>query len=81
MITDQASFAYLADVFIDDNHRGNGLGKWLMECILAHPGLQGLRRILLVTRDAHSLYEKFGFAPLNNPEKYMYYTPPPNKNK
>ena len=81
MITDRASFGYLADVFIDEKLRGNGLGIWFMETILAHPDLQGLRRILLATRDAHTLYEKFGFLPLNNPEKYMYYTPPQDKNK
>ena len=81
MITDRASFAYLCDVFVDEKFRGKGLGKWFMETILSHPDLQNLRRILLATRDAHTLYEKFGFLPLNNPEKYMYYTPPPDKNK
>ena len=82
MITDQATFAYLADVFIDENSRGKGLGKWLIETILAHPGLQGLRRILLATRDAHSLYAQFGFTPFTNPERWMHiHTPDAYKNK
>ena len=55
VVTDKATFAYLADVFIIENHRGKGLSKWLMEVILAHPALQGLRRIMLATRDAHGL--------------------------
>lgn len=72
MVTDNATFAYLADVFIVEEYRGKGLSKWLMEFILSHPELQGLRRILLATRDAHSLYEKFGFTPLNNPDRFMH---------
>ena len=75
MITDQATFAYLADVFIDEDHRGKGLGKWLIEMILAHPNLQGLRRILLATKDAHKLYEQCGFATISNPERFMIYNP------
>jgi GNAT superfamily N-acetyltransferase len=71
MITDQATFAYLADVFITPTHRGKGLSKWLVETILSHPELQGLRRILLATRDAHGLYEQFGFTPLTIPERWM----------
>jgi GNAT superfamily N-acetyltransferase len=71
MVTDEATFAYLADVFIDENYRGHGLSKWLMEVIMAHPGLQGLRRILLATRDALGLYAQFGFAPLTNPDRWM----------
>ena len=71
MVTDEATFAYLADVFIIENHRGKGLSKWLMEVILAHPGLQGLRRIMLATRDGHGLYAQSGFTPLNNPERRM----------
>src|SRR6476659_9236422 len=59
MVTDEATFAYLADVFIDEFHRGKGLSKWLIQVIMAHPGLQGLRRILLATRDAHGLYTQF----------------------
>ena len=71
MVTDQATFAYLADVFIIEAHRGKGLSKWLMEVILSHPGLQGLRRIMLATRDAHGLYTQYGFTPLNNPDRWM----------
>ena len=75
MVTDTATFAYLADVFIDENYRGKGLGKWLVKTILAHPDLQGLRRIMLATRDAHALYEQVGFIAINNPERYMVYDP------
>ena|SRR3990167_269908 len=71
MITDSATFAYLADVYILEVHRGKGLSKRLMQEIMAHPDLQGLRRINLATRDAHGLYEKFGFKPLSSPEKVM----------
>lgn len=77
MITDIATFAYLADVFIDENYRGKGLGKWLIKVILAHPDLQGLRRIMLATKDAHSLYAQFGFVPFTTPERWMAYSPPP----
>jgi GNAT superfamily N-acetyltransferase len=61
VITDFATFAYLADVFIEQPHRGTGLGKWLVATILDHPGLAGLRTILLGTQDAHGLYERYGF--------------------
>ncbi|HTS38673.1 MAG TPA: GNAT family N-acetyltransferase [Candidatus Solibacter sp.] len=71
VISDFATFAYLADVFILESHRGQGLGKLLMESIKQHPKLQGLRRFTLSTRDAHSLYAQFGFAPLQWPERYM----------
>ncbi|MGO3740105.1 MAG: GNAT family N-acetyltransferase [Marinomonas foliarum] len=71
MITDQATFAYLADVFIDEEHRGQGLSKWLMQRVHEHPSLQGLRRILLATRDAHSLYQQFGYTALGSPETFM----------
>ena len=71
MITDGATFAYLADVFVLEEHRGKGLGKWMVETILAHPSLQGLRRMLLATRDAHGLYAPFGFKPLATPETLM----------
>jgi GNAT superfamily N-acetyltransferase len=81
MVTDRATFAYLADVFIDENHRGKGLGKWLVEVILTHPQLQGLKRILLATRDAHKLYEQCGFTSINNPERYMVYNPTAYKSK
>ena len=72
MITDKATFAYLADVFIIEEYRGLGLSKWLMEVIMSHPDLQGLRRMMLATRDAHGLYEKFGFMPLNNVDRWMH---------
>ena len=71
VITDGATFAYLADVFILEPYRGRGLSKWLMECIIAHPQLQGLRRWMLATRDAHKLYGQFGFAPLKSPDRFM----------
>jgi GNAT superfamily N-acetyltransferase len=71
LVTDFATFAYLADVYILEEHRGKGLSKWLMTEIIRHPQLQGLRRIVLATRDAHSLYEKFGFKELGSPEIFM----------
>lgn len=71
VITDHASFAYIADVFIDESYRGKGLSKWLMEIILQHPSLQGLRRIMLATRDAHGLYAQFGFTPIKEPQRWM----------
>ena len=71
VVSDFATYAYLGDVFVLEQHRAKGLGKWLMDCIMQHPSLQGLRRWSLVTRDAHSLYKEFGFTPLNNPDRYM----------
>ncbi len=71
VVSDRATFAYLADVFILESHRGRGLGVWLMECIKAHPDLHGLRRWILGTRDAHGLYRKIGFQPLAEPAIYM----------
>jgi GNAT superfamily N-acetyltransferase len=71
VISDCATFAYLADVFILESHRGKGLSKLLMKAILAHPELQGLRLWCLVTRDAHGLYRQFGFKTLRHPENYM----------
>ncbi len=71
VVTDRATFAYLADVFIVDEHRGRGLGKWLIDTILSHDDLTGLRRWLLVTRDAHDLYRKCGFRELQNPDRFM----------
>jgi GNAT superfamily N-acetyltransferase len=71
VITDRATFAYIADVFIVDSRRGRGLAKLLLETILSHPDLKGLRRIQLVTRDAHGLYEKFGFRALENPGRHL----------
>lgn len=70
-VTDRATYAYLADVFVLPSHRGRGLGRWLMECVMAHPDLQGLRRFTLVTRDAHELYRPFGFEALSSPDRYM----------
>jgi GNAT superfamily N-acetyltransferase len=71
VITDRATFAYLADVFVLAPFRGRGLSRWLMQCILAHPELQRLRRWSLVTRDAHRLYKAFGFQALRTPERWM----------
>lgn len=72
VVTDFATFAWLCDVFVDEAHRGHGLGVWLMETVVGHPRLQGLRLWLLGTRDAHSLYEKVGFKPLGTPERWMW---------
>ena len=71
VVTDHAIFAYLADVFILESHQGHGLGKWLVQTILEHPDLQGLRRWILATRDAHGLYAQYGFTTLENPDRYM----------
>jgi GNAT superfamily N-acetyltransferase len=71
VVTDRATFAYLADVFILEAYRGRGLAKWLMSVIMQHPDLQGLRRFLLATRDAGQLYRQFGFKPLAQPERFL----------
>ena len=71
VITDYAIFAYLCDVFIHEDYRAHGLGKWLMETIHSHPDLQGLRRWILATRDAHDLYRQFGWDALENPVSWM----------
>lgn len=71
LVTDYSTYAYLADVFILPSHRGKGLGTMLMEEIINHPELQGLRKISLATSDAHRLYEKFGFGPPEKPETLM----------
>jgi len=71
MITDRATFAYLADVYIDESARGQGLSKVLMQSIMAHEELQGLRRIMLATKDAHGLYEQFGFVKLIDIDIFM----------
>jgi GNAT superfamily N-acetyltransferase len=65
VVSDRAAIAYLADVFVVSDHRDRGLGKWLIETVLSHPDLQGLRRFFLGTADAHSLYERFGFRPVS----------------
>jgi len=71
VVTDFATFAWLADVFIVEEQRGHGFGRKLVAAVLAHPRLQGLRRFLLGTRDAHELYSRFGFKPLAVPERFM----------
>jgi GNAT superfamily N-acetyltransferase len=71
VVTDRATFAYLADVYVLDTYRGRGIARQMMDAIMAHPDLQGLRRWLLATRDAHGLYERFGFAPLAAPDRFM----------
>ncbi|HCH5088079.1 GNAT family N-acetyltransferase [Vibrio parahaemolyticus] len=71
LITDRTTFAYLADVFVVEAHRGKGISKWLISEIVAHPELQGLRRMMLATRDAHGLYEQFGFTPIAPVENFM----------
>jgi GNAT superfamily N-acetyltransferase len=76
-VTDRAVFAYVADVFVLDAHRGRGLGVWLMQVMNEHPDLQGLRRWVLYTEDAHGLYERFGFGPGVTPERYMERTREP----
>ena len=71
VITDASTFAYLSDVYVLEAHRGRGVSKAIMRAIMAHPCLQGLRRFVLVTKDAHRLYESFGFVPISSPESYM----------
>lgn len=71
VISDRATFAYLADVFIVAPFRGRGLSKWLVETILAHPELQRLRRWMLATRDGHELYRRYGFSDLAAPQRFM----------
>ncbi len=75
VITDYATFGYLADVFIVKPCRGKGLSKWLIEEIMACPALQGFRRWMLATKDAHGLYTQFGFTPLPHPERIMQFNP------
>lgn len=70
-VTDRATFAYLADVFVVPGHRGQGVATWLVGTALRHPDLAGLRRVLLATRDKHKFYAKFGFAPLAWPDRLM----------
>ena len=75
VVTDRATFAWLADVYVLNAHRGRWLGVWLVGGVLAHPDLQGLRRWMLGTRDAHGLYARFGFTPLAHPEVFMQRMP------
>lgn len=76
VITDRATFAYIGDVYVVDEHRGKGLSKWLMKVIIEQPDLQNLRRWVLATRDAHGLYQQFEFAPLRHPDRWMERTAP-----
>jgi GNAT superfamily N-acetyltransferase len=71
VITDYATFAWIADVFVLEEFRGQGLGKWLMEVMISHPQLQGFRRWVLGTKDAHGLYKQYGFTELKLPERWM----------
>ena len=71
VVTDRATFAYLADVFVLPAHRGRGLSRLLMDAVVAHPELQGLRRWVLATRDAHGLYARYGFTPLGHADRFM----------
>jgi GNAT superfamily N-acetyltransferase len=76
VVSDFATFAYIGDVYVLEEYRGRGLSKWLMRTIVEHPQLQGLRRWVLATRDAHGLYEQFEFAALRHPERWMERTAP-----
>ncbi len=76
VVSDKATFAYIGDVFVVEEYRGRGVSKLLMQHIVEHPELQGLRRWVLATRDAHGLYEQFEFAPLRHPERWMEKTAP-----
>jgi GNAT superfamily N-acetyltransferase len=71
VVTDRATFALLCDVFVLPEHRGHGLSKWLVQQMLAHPDLQNLRRHLLATVDAHTLYQRFGYQPLGRPDRWL----------
>lgn len=71
VVTDRATFAYLADVYVLESYRGRALSKWMMRVIMTHPDLQGLRRFSLVTKDAHGLYAQFGFTPIAHADRYM----------
>ena len=71
VVTDRATFGYLCDVYVLEDHRRRGLAKWMMEALMSHPDLQGLRRFSLMTKDAHEVYRPFGFAPAAHPERYM----------
>ncbi len=71
VVSDYAIFAYLCDVFVHEDYRARGLGKWLMQTVHSHPDLQGLRRWLLATRDAHSLYAQYGWKSLGDPGRWM----------
>jgi GNAT superfamily N-acetyltransferase len=70
-VTDRATFAWVCDVFVLPGHRGRGLGRWIVRTLLAHPDLTGIRRFILATADAHQVYADSGFAPLDDPDRYM----------
>jgi GNAT superfamily N-acetyltransferase len=72
VVSDRATYAYLGDVYVEASHRGHGLGKFLVSCVVAHPQLQGLRRWALATADAHDLYARFGFKPPANPDIHLF---------
>lgn len=72
VVSDYTTFAWLCDVFIHEDYRGHGIGKWLIETVHSHPDLQGLRRWMLATRDAHGLYEQFGWTLIDHPERWMH---------
>lgn len=76
VVTDFSVFAYLCDVFIHENYRGHGLGKWLMQTVTEHPDLKHVRRFMLVTSDAHGLYQQFGFSQIEEPHKWMHLVRP-----
>ena len=78
IVTDKATFALLADIFILQPHRGKGLSKWLMQTVMAHADLQNLRRLLLLTSDAHELYRQFGFTEIGNAWRFMEVLRPDN---
>jgi GNAT superfamily N-acetyltransferase len=71
VVTDTRTFAWLADVYIDEALRGQGLGKFMMQCVLAHPDCERVRQFILATQDAHGLYRQFGWEPLAEPARYM----------
>jgi GNAT superfamily N-acetyltransferase len=71
VVSDYATFAWLCDVFIHEEYRGQGLGKWMIKIVTGHPDLQGIKRLLLATRDAHGLYAQFGWKPMGSPDRWM----------
>jgi GNAT superfamily N-acetyltransferase len=71
VITDRATFAYITDVFVDAEHRGKSIGKWMVEAIVRHPELRTVKKIRLKTEDAHGLYKQFGFQPLTRPDDWL----------
>ena len=77
VVTDKATFAYLADVFVLEAHRGQGLARLMLDAVFAHPDVQGLRNFLLLTRDAHGLYKKYGFSPFGDATRLMEKRPNP----